>query len=99
MARVIQDKIPTDILDYPFRWKKWLDGDIINTYTITVETIGGDPSPLILDSDSKDADNITITVWLSAGTIGNEYLIECQIVTAGGRTKSKFFIVRIVETD
>ena len=99
MAQVVEEKIPTDVLDYPVRWKKWLDGDTIDSYEVFVEAIGGDPSPLNKDSTSLNADEDTVTIWLSAGTIGNEYLIECKINTVLGRTKSEFFTVRVKTTD
>lgn len=78
--RFIKD--PEAVLDYVFDWSDWLDtGETISSYTVTV------PTGIVKDSDSQAAGKVTI--WLSSGTDGTEYAVECKIVTSAGRTDER----------
>lgn len=96
------EKDPEAVLDYHLPWAAWLDGDTLSSVTWTV------PAGLTKDSQSINASSVTIdgtthaantvaTVWLSGGTAGNDYTVECKVVTAGGRTDERSFRVRVVE--
>lgn len=79
-------KDPAAVLDYAFNWstedKPWLaDGETISTRTVTV------PTGLTKDSDSIVAG--TVVVWLSGGTAGVTYRVECKIVTSASRTDER----------
>jgi hypothetical protein len=81
-------KIPKDpeaVLDYKFAWgadsPPWLDsGETIASATVDV------PTGLTLESQSVTDDGESVLVWLSGGTIGATYLVECTIVTTKSRT-------------
>ena len=90
MAKHVE-KGPEDVIDYEFRWSKWLAaiGDTIDSYTVTV------PTGIVLDSDSEASG--TVTVWLSGGTVLNKYKVSCKIDTVGGRTKEKFLVVELTD--
>ena len=86
MAEAIYIKDPEAVLDYAFDWSDWLDStsspaETISSHTITV------PSGITKDSDSEFGG--TVTIWLSGGTEGNNYKIECKIVTSESRTEER----------
>ena len=83
----IFQKDPSDVLDYTFRWQRWLDGDTIVTSTWTTE------SGLTIDSESETIDSAT--VWVSGGRDGEEYIVTNTITTITGRTKEKSFILKV----
>lgn len=84
-------KDPEDVLDYTFDFTAWLAkvSDSISSYTITEE------AGITLDSHSNDAN--TVTVWLSGGTAGESYEVECKIVTVGGRTAERTMMIPVEE--
>jgi|DEB0MinimDraft_6_1074348.scaffolds.fasta_scaffold08038_2 hypothetical protein len=75
-------KLPGEVLDFSFDWTdSYLQsGETIDTSAVAVEPTG----ELTIDSDSE-ASGIA-TVWLSAGTRGNRYLVKNTIATNQGRT-------------
>lgn len=77
------------VLDYQIDWSEWLDGDTISTSEWTV------PSGITEDSDANTT--TTATVWLSGGTVGQEYRIVNRVVTAGGRTDERYIRIKVVE--
>jgi len=83
-------KDPEAVLDYTFDWSDWLaTGETISSYTVTV------PTGITKDSDSQ-ADGV-VTVWLSGGTAGTNYRVECKIVTSAGRTDERSIWIKAVE--
>ena len=83
-------KDPNAVLDYTFDWSDWLPtGDTISSYTVTVAT------GLTKVSDSSTT--TAVTVWLSGGTVGAWYAVQCRIVTVGGRTDDRTAQIKIVE--
>ena len=87
------DTIPKDpdaVLDYVFNWSAWLEnGETISSHTITVG------SGITKDSDSESSG--IVTIWLSGGTHGNDYLVECEVVTSMGRTDERSINIRCRE--
>lgn len=87
-------KDPSAVLDYSFDWKTkdWLQvGETIESYVITV------PSGLTKDSDSKSGG--IVTVWLSGGTAGENYVVACLITTDNTpvRTDERSILIRCRE--
>ena len=85
-------KDPDAVLDFNFDWSDWLDSgasETISSRTVTVE------SGLTKDSDSE-SDGI-VTVWLSGGTAGEQYKVECEITTSATRTDERTIVVRVQE--
>lgn len=83
-------KDPSDDLDYQWDWSTWLaDGETIQTVVITSD-VG-----ITVDDDSHD--DTSVTVWLSGGTAGEEYLVAARITTNQLRTVEKS--MRIVVRD
>lgn len=84
------DKRPDEVADYQLDFSSNLDsGDTISTDTWTV------PSGITEDNNTNTT--TTATVWLSGGTAGAKYLIQCQVVTVQGRTKDRQFRVYVME--
>jgi uncharacterized phiE125 gp8 family phage protein len=86
MAVRWETKRPNEVRDYRHDWSLFLDGDTIVTSDVTV-------SGVTLDSDTNDADSVT--VWLSGGTDGALATVTNTITTAGGRTETEVFTLCI----
>lgn len=83
-------KDPDEVLDYQVDWSDRLDtGDTISSSSFTVSEGTG----LTIDSSTYTDD--TATVWLSAGTEGENYVINNRIVTANGRTFDQSVKIRV----
>lgn len=85
-------KDPEAVLDYSFNWNNttspWLaTGETISSYTVTV------PTGITKDSDSQASG--VVTVWLSGGTAGTNYRVECKIVTSAGRTDERSIWIKV----
>ena len=94
MANTSFTKDPEAVLDYAFDWNDatnpWLaTGETISSYTVTAQT------GLTKDSDSEASG--VVTVWLSGGTAGTTYRVECKIVTSAGRTDERTIWIKVVE--
>lgn len=98
--RVLKD--PEAVLDYKFDWRAltngsgksdWLaSGETITAgYTITAAT------GITIDSDSRTDTNTSVTVWLSGGTAGETYTLECKIVTSASRTDERTMTIVVQE--
>ena len=75
-------KDPDAILDYGFDWSNWLaSGEEISSSEWEV------PSGITKDNDVSST--TATTIWLSGGTVGEEYTITNRIVTTGGRTEDR----------
>lgn len=77
---------PQDTLDYTLNCIAWLVTDTILTATWTV------PTGITKASESRTT--TTASVWLANPVHQNNYIIQCKIVTAGGRTKNFSFMVK-----
>lgn len=88
-------KDPDAVLDFAFDWNNaskgpWLQtGETISSHTITVET------GLTKDSNSE-LDGI-VTVWLSGGTAGEQYIVACKVTTSLGRTDERSVLINCLE--
>lgn len=81
-------KDPGDRLDYVMTFATWLAGD-----TITGTPIWTVPAGITQYATSNTT--TTATIWLSGGTHGSDYIITCQVETAGGRIKQQSFTVKV----
>lgn len=69
----------------------WLEpGETISSHTVTVD------NGITNDSDEITDSNTSVTVWLSAGTAGMKYRVNCEIVTSGGRTEQRSIMIKVV---
>jgi len=90
MADNVFTKDPQDVLDYVLDWSDWLDtSETISTSTWTV------PSGITKDSDSKSSSETVI--WLSGGTVYENYRLVNHIVTSLNREKDQTIIIYIVD--
>lgn len=79
-------KDPSSVLDYQFDWAaqsnntgltNWLeDGETIVSHVVTV------PDGITLVSSAIINNGTTVVIWLSGGTNGTDYPINCKITTA-----------------
>lgn len=85
-------KDPDAVLDFGYDWKtkNWL-GD---SETITSHTIIPDAGITV---DNSSESNGIVTVWLSGGTAGIDYIVTCRIVTSEGRTDDRSLLIRCGE--
>lgn len=86
-------KDPSAVLDYGFNWdaNNWL-ANISDTIATSVWAV---PDGITQDSETETA--TTTTIWLSGGTLGQQYTIVNTITTTGGRTNQRSFVVDIVD--
>ncbi len=84
-------KDPADVLDYLIDFTEWLatDGDTITAHSITI------PTGLTLDNSIQSSTGIT--VWLSGGSVGTHYDVDCLITTTVGRQKSKILPILVID--
>ena len=81
-------KDPEAVLDYHVDWSDWLGID-----TIFSSSWSCDDSGITIDSDSATA--TVTTVWLSGGTVDEEYEVVNHIVTTAGREEDKTLTIRM----
>ena len=99
-------KDPSAVLDYAFDWTGWLAaGETITSHTVTV------PTGLTLDSsmvsdfviaaevpeDEVTIPNSLVIAWISGGTAGTTYRVECLITTSAGRTDERSLWITVQE--
>ena len=99
-------KDPSAVLDYVFDWTEWLAAaETITSHTVTV------PSGLTLDSsmvsdfviaaevpeDEVTIPNSLVIAWISGGTAGTTYRVECLITTSAGRTDERSLWITVQE--
>ena len=81
-------KDPDEYLDYVFDWSSWLqDGETIDSYVVTPETG--------ITVDSKSESEGKVTVWLSGGTPGANYMVGCRITTSVGRIAERSMLIKV----
>lgn len=82
---------PADILDYTIDFTSWLQlvSDTISSVTWTI--------PAALTASSQSNTTYTATTFLTGGTRGETYRIDCKILTAASpaRTKTASITVKI----
>lgn len=85
-------KDPNDVIFYQVDWSPWLaGGDTIATSTFIV------PVGLVEDESKRDHTTTRTTIWLSGGTVDQEYWITNRVTTAGEMTIDKSFKVFVRE--
>jgi hypothetical protein len=84
---ILAQKDPSDVIDYVIDWSGVLGADTISTSTWSI--------PAGITQNSESETTTTATIWLSGGTSGTDYPIVNTIVTAGGRTWSRTFVVPV----
>lgn len=85
-------KDPESVMDYTIDYTNFLAaGDLIDTSTFTAT------SGITIDSNSKAANEKSVTVILSGGTAGTTYTIKNTVVTDNGITAVKRFRVKCEE--
>jgi len=92
-------KHPTSKLDYVFDWAPltnnrgltdWLqEGETILSYTIIV------PEGIDKISDELIDNATAVIVWLDNGSVGEDYLIQCNIVTNQEREDTRTAILPV----
>jgi hypothetical protein len=81
-------KDPDAVLDYVFDWSNWLSsGEALSDAAFTVETG--------LTKDSESNTTASATVWLSGGTVGERYTVQCRVTTDQGRTDDRTALIRV----
>jgi hypothetical protein len=87
-------KDPSATLDYTFDWSKNLPTE--DTITAAVVTV---PVGITKVNSAVTTDGRAVVVWLSGGTAGNTYSVNCRITTASTppRVNEATFGVLIVD--
>lgn len=86
---MIFKKTPLEIYDYGFNFAPRLDtGDTISASVWTI--------PAGLTAGAPGNNTTTTSIFLSGGTVGNDYACINRVTTAGGRVIERDFVVRIV---
>lgn len=83
-------KDPQATLDYGFRYTKWLLESGSDTILASTWTV---PAGITKVSSSFTA--TTTTIWLSGGTVGEQYPCVNEVNTVGQRTDNRTLIVNI----
>lgn len=84
-------KDPDAVLDYSFDWD---DGYLAAGETISTSTMIA-TTGITIDDDTNDT--TTATVWLSGGTVGEDYTVTNRITTSASRTDDRSIRIRVVE--
>lgn len=79
-GKSVIEKDPLALLDYPFDWSAWLT-DVGDTIASALITITGPDAALVENSHTISGANKVI-VWLSGGTAGRKYKVDCKITCA-----------------
>lgn len=87
-------KHPDAVLDYGFDWSDWLEsGETIVSSDWDV------PSGLVEDTDSDHVpggfDDITTSIWLSGGVLGEDCDVVNDIITSEGRKDSRTVTIKV----
>ena len=97
------EKTVSEVLDYKFDFNplgnsrdgaesNYLEsGETLSSFVVTPET------GITVDSSALADTNTSVLVWLSSGTLGATYTIECKAVTSNGRTVERAITVKIVK--
>jgi hypothetical protein len=97
-SRFLKD--PDATLDYLVNFGRALPtGDTISTRTVTVAAGITKVSDAIVagtDPNNVSVASGAVLVWLSGGTLNQEYPVTCHVTTTAGRIMDETFTVRIV---
>ena len=91
-------KDPSAVLDYVFDWTEWLaTGETIAVDSETGKKLITITADTGITVDSSTEDDGKVTVWLSGGTAGTTYRVECLITTSAGRTDERSLWITVQE--
>lgn len=82
-------KDPHAVLDYTVDWTAWLGVDLIVDSEWEV--------PTGITSDSEEQTGTTTTIWLSGGTMRQNYKLTNRITTATGRVEDRTILIQMTE--
>lgn len=86
------EKNAAAVLDWKFDWSDWLTtAETISSQTTTVTT------GITLASSSITDTNTSVTAWLSGGTLGITYQVDCTITTNQSRTDKRSILIEITD--
>jgi len=86
-------KDPDAVKDYEIDWSDWLqDEEVISTSAWAI--VEATPALVI---DSSQTSSFASTVWLSAGTDGENYMVTNHILTDQGREDDRTIRVLVRE--
>lgn len=89
-SRIAHD--PNAKLDYAIDWSAWLQsGETINASTWTVPEGITEATPA-----SSETDGVA-TIWLTGGTVGQNYAVTNHITTSMGREDDRSLHLRVIE--
>lgn len=90
-------KDPDATLDYKWDWKAstngtgdtdWLEStETISSFALTV------PASITVSTSSESSG--AVTAWLSGGTAGSDYEIQCKITTSTGRIDERTITLKV----
>lgn len=79
---------PGDLLDFSFEFVDWISADD----QIVTATVTGSPAGLTISSALISGTKVT--VWVSEAVIATNYVLTCEVTTAGGRTANRSAILQ-----
>lgn len=83
---------PDAVLDYSLDWSQLLgDGETLASAVWTL------PAGLTEAPQGQSHDDTTATVWVSGGTVNENYRIVCHVVTSEGREDDDSILLRCRE--
>jgi hypothetical protein len=95
------DKDPEGDLDYTVDWSDWLqDGETIVASAWTLDNTGEyEVAEVVIASSELDATSTKAIVWLTTGSVGDEYKLTNKITTSNTPTRknASHIIIRVVE--
>lgn len=90
------DKDPGAVLTYSIDWSEWMPAnDTIANSVMTVSTITGDTSPMVVISSGFVANTSIAYAELDNGSAGNIYTVTNTITTTDGAVDVRRFRVRV----
>lgn len=90
MSSYVHD--PNAVLDYRMSWAKWLEeAETISTSTWIV------PEGIVQATPAPSNTTTDATIWLSGGTVGQEYRVTNRITTSLGRADDRSITIHVQE--
>lgn len=83
---------PAEEIDYRIDWSRVLQSEQDESITSVVWT-----APPGITADNQSNGPTQTTIWLTGGTIGQTYVIQCRIATDWGRTFDQSVSIKIVQ--
>lgn len=93
---------PSDREDYGFILNKYLGSDTVNACTWAIKKRDDTGAETAADSDftviatTIAGDGKSVTIWLTGGVSGTEYVVYATFTTVGTRTKTYGFLLKIL---